>query len=135
MINKIILLGRIGKDAEVTNHNGRTLCKFSLATTESYKTQGGWQENPTWHNIIIWSEDEHAAHSYKKGDLVYIEGRQEHRSYEDKSGQTKNYSQVVANRTRRISKAGQKAVEPRSVSSDEFDPFRPIPKGEGGLQF
>lgn len=89
-INKVILLGRLGKDPEImTFDNGTKKATFSLATTESYRDKdGNWQEQTEWHNIVLWRYL--AEKNLIKGDQIYLEGRIRSRSYDASDG-TKRY--------------------------------------------
>ncbi|MCU1234150.1 MAG: single-strand binding protein [Candidatus Solibacter sp.] len=96
-VNKVILLGRLGKDAETKfTPSGLSISKFTLATNRSTKDQssGEWKELTDWHNIVVWRTD-HVANFLLKGKQVYLEGRLETRSYEDKEGQKKYFTEVV----------------------------------------
>jgi single-strand DNA-binding protein len=99
MINKVILIGRLGKDPEVRQiTSGDKVANFSIATTENYKDkEGNKVENTEWVNIVLWKGLAGVAESYlKKGSLVYIEGKLTTRSWE-KDG-TKHYTtEVVGN--------------------------------------
>ena len=98
-LNKILLLGNIGKDPEVQTLTGDVkVAKFSLATTESYKDeQGQTQSHTEWHNIVVWRALATFTEKYlHKGSLVHIEGKNKTRSYEDKQG-TKHYvTEIIA---------------------------------------
>ena len=97
-VNKVILLGNLGKDPEVRRlDDGRGVANFSLATSETYKNKSGEKvTNTEWHNIVLWSPLADIAESYlKKGSQVYIEGKISNRSYEDKDGVKKYISEVV----------------------------------------
>ena len=96
-VNKVILLGRLGKDAETKfTPSGLSISKFTLATNRSTKDQssGEWKELTDWHNIVVW-KTEHVANFLLKGKQVYLEGRLETRNYEDKEGQKKYFTEVV----------------------------------------
>ncbi len=85
MINKVMLLGRVGKDADIKNFDaGKSVVKFSLATSENYKDSNGeWQEKTEWHNIVVWTQNaERYAKSIIKGALVHCEGKIQTRSWE-----------------------------------------------------
>ena len=85
-INKVILIGRLGKDPEVKYlENGTPLAKFSVATSESYKDRSGNQvENTEWHNLIFWRKQAEIAEKYlRKGSLIYLEGKLQTRSWDD----------------------------------------------------
>ncbi len=99
-VNKVILVGHLGKDPEVKyTPNGTAVAKFSLATNERYKDKdGNWQDRTEWHNIVAWQRTAEIAGEYlKKGRQVYIEGRLQTRSWDDKeSGQKKYMTEIVA---------------------------------------
>lgn len=97
-VNKIHLLGHLGKDPEVRHlEGGRAVANFSIATSETYKDkQGEKVTNTEWHNIVLWSPLAEIAEKYlKKGNQVYIEGKMTTRSYDDKDGVTRYISEVV----------------------------------------
>jgi single-strand DNA-binding protein len=98
-VNKVILVGNLGKDPEVKyTPNGTAMAKFSLATNERYKDkEGNWQDRTEWHNIVAWQRLAEIAGEYlKKGRNVYIEGRIQTRSWDDKeSGQKKYMTEIV----------------------------------------
>jgi single-strand DNA-binding protein len=100
-VNKVILIGNLGKDPEVKyTPSGTAVAKFSLATNERYKDKAGeWQDRTEWHNIVAWQRLAEIAGEYlKKGRSVYIEGRLQTHSWEDKqSGQKKYMTEVIAN--------------------------------------
>ncbi|SMD35162.1 single-strand binding protein [Reichenbachiella faecimaris] len=97
-VNKVILLGNLGKDPEVRHlENGRAVANFSIATSETYKNkQGEKVTNTEWHNVVLWTPLAEIAEKYlNKGNQVYIEGKLTSRSYEDKDGVTKYITEVV----------------------------------------
>ncbi|MFT7032422.1 MAG: single-strand DNA-binding protein [Cyclobacteriaceae bacterium] len=97
-VNKVILVGNLGKDPEVRHlENGRAVANFSLATSESYKNKQGERVTQTeWHNVVLWTPLAELAEKYlKKGNQVYIEGKITTRSYEDKEGVQKYITEVV----------------------------------------
>ena len=100
-VNKVILIGNLGKDPEVKyTPSGTPVAKFSLATNEKYKDKGGeWQERTEWHNIVAWQRLAEIIGEYvKKGSKLYIEGRLQTSSWEDKqSGEKKYRTEIVAN--------------------------------------
>jgi single-strand DNA-binding protein len=101
-VNKVILIGTLGKDPELKyTPQGTAVTKFSMATNESYKDKqsGEWKERTEWHNIVCWQRTAEVAAEYlKKGRKVYIEGRLTTRSWDDKeTGQKKYMTEVVAN--------------------------------------
>lgn len=97
-VNKVILLGNLGKDPEVRHlENGRAVANFSIATSEVYKNkQGDKVTNTEWHNVVLWTPLAEIAEKYlKKGNQVYIEGKMTTRSYDDKDGITRYIAEVV----------------------------------------
>ncbi len=97
-VNKVILLGNLGRDPEVRHlDNGRAVANFSIATSETYKNKQGERVTATeWHNIVLWTPLAEIAEKYlKKGNQVYIEGKLTSRSYEDREGVTKYITEVV----------------------------------------
>ena len=85
MVNKVILIGRVGKDPEIrTISNGVKTASFSLATTEKYKDkEGKMQEKTQWHNIQAWEKKAELAEKFiKKGQILYVEGKLEYNTYE-----------------------------------------------------
>ncbi len=97
-INKVILVGHLGKDPEVRHLDGGvTVASFPLATSESYNKDGRKIEQTEWHNIVMWRGLADIASKYlQKGKLVYIEGKLRTRSFEDKEGHKKYTTEVVA---------------------------------------
>ncbi|MGH9566019.1 MAG: single-stranded DNA-binding protein [Candidatus Angelobacter sp.] len=99
-VNKVILLGNLGKDPEVKyTPSGLPVAKFSLATNERYKDKGGeWQERTEWHNIVAWQRLAEIVGEYvKKGSKLYIEGRLQTHTWEDKqSGEKKYRTEIIA---------------------------------------
>jgi len=126
-VNKAILIGRLGKDPELKNtESGKAVCNFSLATSERWTdNEGERQEKTTWHNIVAWKKlAENMAKYLTKGREVYIEGRIENRSYEDKEGNTKYISEVVAQNCQFVgSKPASKDEGQKAPDKDDDLPF------------
>lgn len=98
-INKVILIGNLGKDPEVRHlDNGVKVTRFSLATTESYKDRDGNRKEQTeWHNIVLWRGLAEVAERFlKKGNTIYIEGKIRNRQWEDKEGKTRYTTEIQA---------------------------------------
>ncbi len=94
MINKVILIGRVGKDPEVRHlENNASVARFSLATSETYKNKNGEKiTNTEWHNIVVWRGLSDIAERFvKKGMMLYVEGKLRNRTWDDKDG-NKRYS-------------------------------------------
>lgn len=96
-VNKVILLGRLGKDPDSrTTPGGQQVCNFSIATSESYVKDGKKEEKTEWHDIVLWGKLAELAGKYlNKGDNVYVEGKIQTRSWE-KDGQVIHKKEVVA---------------------------------------
>src|SRR5829696_3311540 len=101
-VNKVIVLGRLGKDPEVRNfQNGGKVVNLRLATSERYKDrEGNQQERTEWHAVAIFNEKlgEIAEKYLRKGSEVYIEGQIESRKYTDKDGQEREITEIVLSR-------------------------------------
>ena len=98
-LNRITLIGNVGRDPELrTTGSGTSVCSYSIATADRYKDKAGeWQESTDWHNIVAWERlAEISAEYLSKGSRIYIEGRVKHRQYDDKEGNTKYVSEVIA---------------------------------------
>ena len=97
-INKVILVGHLGKDPEVRYLEGNvSVTSFPLATSESFNKDGRKVEQTEWHNIVMWRGLADVAAKYlQKGKLVYIEGKLRTRSFEDKEGFKKYTTEIVA---------------------------------------
>lgn len=136
-INKVILLGNLGRDPEVKyTPAGVPVAKFSLATNERYKDKGGeWQDKTEWHNIIAWQRLAEIVSEYvKKGSKIYIEGRLQTSSWDDKkSGEKKYRTEIVASDIVLLSGGGEpdgkakapvRTAEPEHTEiTDEDIPF------------
>jgi single-strand DNA-binding protein len=97
-VNKVILVGNLGKDAETKfTPGGAAVTKFTIATGRRWKDQqsGEWKEETDWHNVVLWRA-ENLANYLVKGKQVYVEGRLHTRSYDDKDGKKQYFTEVVA---------------------------------------
>ncbi len=97
-VNKVILIGNVGKDPEVNYiKEDLPVAKFTMATSETYTKDGQKVTNTEWHNIVVWRGLAKVVEQYvKKGSKLYIEGKITNRQYE-KDGQTKYFTEIVAN--------------------------------------
>ncbi|MCJ7447932.1 MAG: single-stranded DNA-binding protein [Bacteroidales bacterium] len=100
MLNKIMLIGRTGKDPVLhTTKSEKKVVTFTLATWENFKDEkeeSGWRTETEWFNIVVWGDSaEPLSKKVKKGDLVLVEGKVRTRSYEDKEGTTKYITEVI----------------------------------------
>jgi single-strand DNA-binding protein len=109
-VNKVILVGRLGKDPEIrSTPGGTTVAKFTIATDERFTDRSGEkQERTEWHNIVAWSKLAEICGQYlRKGKLVYIEGSIRTDSWEDKeSGQKKYRTEIIANTMQMLDRRG-----------------------------
>lgn len=108
-VNKVILVGRLGKDPEIRNlDSGVSVANFTLATSETYrdKTTGEKKEITEWHNVVLWRGLAEIAQKYlHKGDMVYIEGKLRTRSWE-KEGVTRYTTEIIADNMTMLSTKG-----------------------------
>jgi len=137
-VNKVILVGRLGRDPETRfTGGGQAVCNYSVATDESFKSRSGERQKRTeWHKIVVWGKLAEISQQYlKKGTLVYIEGRLQTRQWDDKQGQKKTTTEIVANVMRMLSSRGDSAAAaaagagmgaPSMPSGGDFD----VPMGE-----
>lgn len=126
-LNKVMLIGHLGKDPEVSyTASGVAVGKFSIATNESWKDQdGNLQERTEWHNIVAWRKLAEICGQYlKKGSKVYLEGRLQTRSWDDKNTGVKRYTtEIVADNLIMLDTRGANSVEPdTSVQADAAPP-------------
>ncbi|NVK65467.1 MAG: single-stranded DNA-binding protein [Flavobacteriales bacterium] len=108
-VNKVILIGNLGKDPEVRHlENGAVVANFPIATSETYtdRNTGERRENTDWHDIVLWRGLAEVAEKYlRKGQKVYIEGKLKKRSWQDKEGNTRYTTEVVADEMTMLSRA------------------------------
>ena len=109
-VNKVILIGNLGADPELryTPNGNRPVCSLRIATTEVYKDKAGQkQEQTEWHRITVWGDQAENCNKYlAKGRSVYMEGRLQTRSWDDKDGQKKYSTEVIAERVKFLGGAG-----------------------------
>ncbi len=146
-VNKVILIGHLGKDPEVRHlEGGSVVANFTLATTETFIRDGARIEQTEWHNIVMWKGLAEIAEKYlNKGKQVYIEGKIRSRSWEDKEGNKKYITEIVADSMTMLgSKVDSKPVHinpdlPNTgytiKSSSGADAFSPGENIEDGLPF
>src|SRR5271169_2505049 len=108
-VNKVILVGRLGRDPETRfTGGGQAVANFSVATDETYKDKNGERQKRTeWHKIVVWGKQAEIAQQYlKKGSLVFIEGRIQSREWQDKEGQKRTSFEIVATNFRMLGGRG-----------------------------
>jgi len=131
-LNKVLLIGNLGKDPEVRyTASGTAVASFSLATSEKFKNKDGeWEERTEWHNVTLWGRLAEIAGEYLgKGKTVYIEGRLQTRKWQDKDGKDRYTSEIVGEKMQMLSRkdgsnheeAGQSHEGPGFPEGD--DPF------------
>ncbi|MBL8028744.1 MAG: single-stranded DNA-binding protein [Fibrobacteres bacterium] len=128
-VNKAILVGNLGKNPELRyTPSGQAVASFSIATSETFKDKSGTrQTKTTWHNIVIWGKLGEIANQYlKKGSTVYIEGKIENRSYDDKDGNKKYISEIVVGMDGKMVMLGGKS------GGGADDSVQPDPDSAGG---
>jgi single-strand DNA-binding protein len=125
-INKVILIGHLGKDPEIRQlEGGVSVASFPLATSETFNKDGKKVEQTEWHNIVLWrSLADVAAKFLQKGKLVYIEGKLRTRSFEDKEGVKKYTTEVVAENFTMLGRKTDFETDTfqRPKTSDELSP-------------
>ena len=112
-VNKVILVGRLGRDPETRfTGGGQAVANFTLATDSTYKDRSGERQKKTeWHRIVVWSKLAEICQQYlKKGSLIYIEGRLQTREWEDKSGQKRSTTEIVASEMRMLGSRSEGAA-------------------------
>lgn len=127
-VNKVILVGRLGRDPETRyTGGGQAVANFSVATDETYKDRNGERQKRTeWHKIVVWGKQAEIAQQYlKKGSLIFIEGRIQSREWQDKEGQKRTSFEIVATNFRmlggRADGAAAGAGGGTSRGGDEFE--------------
>ena len=149
MINKVILVGRVGKDPELRHlDNNAAVARFTLATNETYKNKSGEKvTNTEWHNIIVWrSLAEIAGRYIKKGTMLYVEGKIRTRSWDDKDGIKRYTTEIEADNFQMLSSKNDDAagsamtphVQTSSTPGNDFVPdtdFAPGAEATDDLPF
>ena len=133
-VNKVILVGNVGKDPETRYlDEGTAITKFPLATSENYRNRDGQRvENTEWHNIVLWRGLAQVAEKYvKKGTQLYIEGRIKTRSYDDSEGNRKYITEIVGDQMQMLGRrTGEEEDQSDQSGQSGSRPSRP-PQAEG----
>jgi single-strand DNA-binding protein len=127
-VNKVILIGNLGKDPEVRHlENGAVVANFPLATSESYTDKNGNRvENTDWHDIVVWRGLAEVVEKYvRKGHKVYIEGKLKKRSWQDKEGNTRYTTEVVADELTMLNRPDQNESQRSAPYSNQGTPQQP----------
>ena len=124
MINKVILVGNLGRDPEVKHlENGNVVSRFSIATNENRKDKSGqWQKYTEWHNVSAWGVlAERVAQQLHKGSLVYIEGKITHRKWQDREGRDRYSTDIIPDVIRNLDKreGGKSSYGSEDAPGDE----------------
>ncbi len=132
-VNKVILIGNLGKDPEVRHlDNGAVVANFPIATSESFtdKNTGERREITDWHNIVVWRGLAKITETYlKKGMKVYIEGKLKTRSWQDENNNTRYTTEVIADNMTMLSRqegTGQQPNQNQYPKSVENKPSQPM---------
>ena len=127
MLNKVHLIGRLGRDPELryTPKDNMAVCTFSLATNEKWKDKSGkWQERVEWHNIVIYRQvAEYAGKNFKRGDSVFLEGKIQSRKYKAKDGSQKTVYEIVVHDVRKLEATAKEPVSHLPADYDDDVPF------------
>lgn len=131
-VNKVILIGNLGKDPEVRHlENGAIVANFPLATSEIYtdRTTGEKRENTDWHDVVVWRGLAEVAEKYlKKGYKVYVEGKLKKRSWQDKEGNTRYTTEVLGEELTILSRPeGSEKQESKAPYPTNDGPAAPSP--------
>jgi len=133
-LNKVMLIGNLGKDPEVRyTSNGTAVASFSLATSERFKNKSGeWEDRTEWHNITLWGRLAEIAGEYlAKGRTVFIEGRLQTRKWQDRDGRDRYTTEIVGDKMQMLSGKGEGArqgagrPEPQEAPAYEEPAFNP----------
>ncbi|MBI2364798.1 MAG: single-stranded DNA-binding protein [Deltaproteobacteria bacterium] len=123
-VNKVILVGNLGKDPEVRfTNSGSAVARFPIATSEVWNDRdGNRQERTEWHNIIVWGKQgEHCGQYLAKGRQVYVEGSIRNRSYDDKNGNKRYVTEIVAQRVQFLGGGGGTRLAQQTESAPADD--------------
>jgi single stranded DNA-binding protein (ssb) len=149
-LNKVILIGRLGKDPEITSfENGGKKMSVTLATSERYRDRdGNWVEQTDWHNLVAWGnlagEIAEKRRNYFKGDMMYVEGRLKTRQYNDQQNTTRYITEIIVDKMMQLSSnKGQQsssqlqgfneqlyqqpAYSPSNMGGNAVPPVQPMP--------
>jgi single-strand DNA-binding protein len=139
-VNKVILVGNLGRDPEVRYMpNGEAVCNFSIATTDTWKDKAGEKvEKTEWHNIVMYRKLAEIAGEYlKKGRPVYVEGRLQTRKWQDKEGKDRYTTEIVSDQMQMLGGRSNSGSEDSSNDYDQTPPSEQAPSkpAPGGNNF
>lgn len=130
-VNKVILMGNLGKEPELKyTSGGQAVCRFPIATSERWKdkSSGQMQEKTEWHNVVVWGKQGENCNQYlQKGRPVYLEGRIQTRSWDDKDGNKRYTTEVIAQSVQFL--GGGRSSDSQSSSSSSGSSFESTQSG------
>ena len=127
-LNKVLLIGNLGKDPEVRfTPGGRAVARFPVATSEVWSDQEGQrQERTEWHNVVVWGKQAETCGQYlSKGRQVFLEGSIRSRQYDDKEGNKRYITEVIAQRVQFLGGRGGEGASPRAAGAAPVEPPPP----------
>jgi single-strand DNA-binding protein len=130
-LNKVLLIGNLGKDPEVRfTPSGRAVGRFPLATSEVWNdAEGQRQERTEWHNVVVWGKQAETCGQYlAKGRQVFVEGSVRTRQYDDKEGNRRYMTEIIAQRVQFLGGGGGRGAESRGGGVPDEPPV-PAPGG------
>lgn len=132
-LNKVMLIGNLGKDPEVRyTTSGTAVASFPIATSERFKGKSGeWEERTEWHTVVLWGRQAEIAGEYlAKGRSVYIEGRLQTRKWQDKEGRDRYTTEVVGERMQLLGGKGEGGGRPAGGRPGTGEPGGDMPPFE-----
>jgi single-strand DNA-binding protein len=123
-VNKVILVGNLGRDAELRyTPGGAAVATLNMATTEVWNDKGGQrQEKTEWHRVVLWGKTAESLNEYlTKGKQIYVEGRLQTRKWQDKDGQDKYTTEIRGDRVVLLGSAGGGRQQPRAAAAPGMD--------------
>ena len=133
MLNKVMIIGRLGADPELRYAaTGMAVCRFNLATDESYVDQSGQrQERTEWHRVVVFNKQaENCANYLHKGSLAYVEGSLSTNKWTDQQGQTRYTTEIKAQRVQFLDRKGERPTMPAEETYDRPQPRQQEERGE-----
>jgi single-strand DNA-binding protein len=138
VVNRVILVGNLGKDPEVRfTPNGRAMAKFPVATSERWTDQeGNRQERTEWHNVVVWGKQAETCGQYlAKGRQVFVEGSIRSRQYDDKDGNKRYITEIVARDVRFLGGGGGRTGQDAGVNAPVGEDVAPSAADDDDIPF
>jgi single-strand DNA-binding protein len=132
-VNKVMLVGNLGKDPELRfTASGRAVARFPMATSESWTdNDGNRQERTEWHNVVVWGKEAESVGQYlTKGRQVHVEGAIRSRQYDDKEGQKRYITEIISQRVTFLGSGRGEGTAARDTSTD-----MPAPPEDADIPF